>query len=145
MSDIRANAAGVKPLDQMLMTALADYNTAFHLMPLPSTSSPAPARPTAADASPASSGFQRPSGKGRKGKGKGKSFKGAGVAPRGFVGCVGRDNKNRNLCFDWNIKGCNKAPAGGSCENGRHNCFKLNCYKPHAFHVAHASEMPNQE
>lgn len=113
VQDIRANAAGVKPLDDMLERALADYNTAFHLMPLPAFSS-------------SSHPYPRASSKGKKGKGKGKfSVKGAGVAPRGFVGRVGRDNKGRNLCFDWNIKGCDKAPAGGECENGRHNCFKL--------------------
>ena len=115
-------------------------------MPLPSITS-APARANqGTDSVPASSNWQRPNYKGKKGKGKGKQFaKGAGVAPQGFVGCVGRDQKGRNLCFDWNSKGCDKAPAGGACDNGRHCCFKLNCYKPHAFHVAHASEMPNKE
>lgn len=146
--DIRPTAGGVKPLDAMLERALADYSAAFHLMPLPSTSSPAPPRHAerADVAPPPTASWSRPSSKGRKGKGKSKtSFKGAGVAPRGFVGCVGRDNKGRNLCFDWNIKGCDKAPAGGSWDNGRHNSFKMNFYKPHSFFVAHASEMPAKE
>ena len=37
--NIRPDAAGVKPLDNMLMEALRDYHVAFHLMPLPQSAS----------------------------------------------------------------------------------------------------------
>ena len=66
--DIRADAAGQRPLDAMLERALADYGTAFHLMPLPSTTS-APARANqGTDSVPASSNWQRPNYNGKKGK-----------------------------------------------------------------------------
>ena len=80
------------------------------------------------------------SGKG-KGKGKGKA-KGQGsvVAPRGFVGCVGRDNKGRNICFDYNISGCSRAAPGAACKKGRHICFKANCFKVHSYKTAHGEE-----
>lgn len=151
--DIRPNPAGVRPLDAMLERALADYNTAFHLLPLPGSSSshtsggvtrtanhvdPPPTVPHGSQ--------RRPKGRGKSaGKGKSGGKGGANLAPRGFVGCVGRDNRNRPLCFDFNIKGCNKAPVGGTCENGRHACFKSLCFKLRAFFEAHASEMPSNK
>lgn len=146
--DIRPGADGDRPLDKMLERALADYNTAFHLLPLPASSQHAKATSAAGTSldSPASRPapgdfVRRPKGKG-KGKGKSAGRGGANLAPRGFIGCVGRDQRNRPLCFDFNIKGCNKAPVGGTCENGRHACFKALCFKLHAFFEAHAGEMP---
>ena len=77
------------------------------------------------------------------GKGKNKNqAKGSNVAPRGIQGAVGRDNKNRPICFNYNLSACDQAPAGGSCSRGRHVCFKANCFKNHPFHVAHKDELP---
>lgn len=140
-ADIRPQG-NVRPLDAMLDEALRDYNTSFHLLPLPKETFVANARFRAEHAErPASS--QPAMGKG-KGKGKAKSGKGSGAsaAPRGMIGCVGRDPKNRPLCFDWNLGSCPHAPAGAACPKGRHVCFKAGCFKPHAYHVAHADEMP---
>lgn len=110
---IRANRevfmfmAQTKPLDSLLAQALSDYNTAFHLLPLPEQNR---------DESLFSSYRKRPldndlsrstGGKGRgKNRNKGKSSGGASMAPQGYPGCVGRDAKNRSICFDRNIKGC---------------------------------------
>ena len=133
VSEIRPDIAGKKPLDDALMTALRDYHTAFHLMPLPLSSTYAPWRTSEVE--------QDPKGKG-KGKGKGKKGKGSGIAPRGMIGCVGRDDRGRNICFNYNLSECKAAPEGGTCPKGRHVCFKAKCFKPHAFCKAHANEMP---
>lgn len=144
--DIRPSGV-VKPLDAVMVDAVKDYQAAFHLLPLPKEQFAANVRyRSAANSGEASSSSQPSKGWGKsKGKGKnaGKSKgSGSGVAPRGFLGCVGRDPKGRPLCFDFNIAGCTLAPPGGACPNGRHACFKSLCFKRHAFHVAHASEMP---
>lgn len=139
VKDIRPSAAGARPLDVELMNALRDYNTAFCLMPLPKESAYQPWRQS------------DDQGKGRKGpKGGGKSDakgkqKGSNVAPRGMTGCVGRDAKNRPICFDFNLSECKHAAAGAACRKGRHVCFKAGCFKTHSFAVAHASEMPSKE
>ena len=80
---------------------------------------------------------------GKKGKSKGKA-QGSSVAPRGIKGAVGRDNKGRSLCFNFNLSECPDAPVGGACRRGRHVCFKANCFKPHAFCSAHPDEMPKE-
>lgn len=140
--DIRPNAGGIKPLDDMLELALRDYNTSFHLLPLPKESFVTNTRYRAE----ASDRPQQPAfahkGKGKpKGKGKGS---GASAAPRGMVGCVGRDPKGRPICFDFNLSSCSNAPAGAACPKGRHVCFKAGCHKVHAFHSAHPEEMPQK-
>lgn len=143
--DIRPDVAGKRPLDDMLQEALKDYRTAFHLMPLPKEQGYQPWRRETGDH--ASTTFdQDHKGKGHKGKGKSKNKTGgSSVAPRGMVGCVGRDAKGRNICFDFNLNDCKAAAIGSSCKKGRHVCFKANCFKTHAFKDAHASEMPQKD
>ena len=135
---IRADAAGKRPLDGMLMEALRDYNTSFHLVPLPKE----PWHGKADPERPRSEAYFQAAA--TKGKGKGKSKKGSGstVAPKGLKGCVGRDPKNRPICFNYNLNRCDNAPAGGACNRGRHICFKAGCHKTHAFKDAHAEDAP---
>lgn len=138
--DIRPQGA-VKPLDALLDEALRDYNAAFHLLPLPKETFASSARPRAEQQDrPAS----QPGGGKGKGKGKSRSGKGSGAsaAPRGMLGCVGRDPKNRPICFDFNLSKCPHAAAGAACPKGRHICFKAGCFKVHAFHVAPPEDMP---
>ena len=147
-TDIRPDEFGSRPLDTLLMDALKDYNTTFHLLPLPK-SAPADAASHSGGKTfspqPAGSGapwFQQQNSKGKsKGKGKGK---GSNSAPRGYPGCVGRDGKNRPICFDFNVGECTRAPAGGTCNKGRHVCFKAGCFKTHSYKVAHSAEAPKQ-
>lgn len=143
--DIRPDVAGNRPLDNMLQEALKDYHTSFHLMPLPQDRGYQPWRREAGDHS--STTFdQDHKGKGGKGKGKNKNKTGgSSVAPRGMTGCVGRDAKGRNICFDYNLNDCKHAAAGGTCKKGRHVCFKANCFKTHPFKDAHAGEMPPKD
>ena len=146
--NIRPDANEVRPLDAALLDSLQDYSVAFHLVPLPASSSSSgansggygPAK-TYNDDSGGQKG--RPYGKSR-GKGK-KGTGGSAQAPKAYKGCVGRDNRNRPLCFNWNLGTCDKAPAGGSCDKGRHACFKLGCFKPHRFCEVHKADMPNAE
>ena len=126
-------------MDGELMNAFRDYNTAFCLMPLPNNTTYQPWRQN------------EDQYKGRKGpKGGGKSdakgkHKGPNVAPRGMVGCVGRDAKGRPICFDFNLSECKHAAVGASCRKGRHVCFKAGCFKSHSFASAHPAEMPSKE
>ena len=81
-------------------------------------------------------------GKGRGQGNKGGKSSGSNAAPKGYNGCVGRDAKNRPICFDYNIAGCNnKALAGGSCAQGRHVCFRGGCFKTHSFQEAHGADV----
>lgn len=140
--DIRPTVAGIKPLDNMFEDALRDYNTSFHLLPLPKENFASNIRHrTEIGDRPQQSSWQ-PKGKG-KGKSKGKGS-GASSAPRGMTGCVGRDPKGRPICFDFNLSSCANAPAGAACPKGRHVCFKAGCHKLHAFHTAHAEDMPQK-
>ncbi len=77
-----------------------------------------------------------------KGKGKRKKGSGSGMAPRGTIGCVRCDPKDRNLCFDYNLSSCTNAPGGGACAKGRHVCFKAGCQKVHQVCKAHPADMP---
>lgn len=144
VTDIRPNAAGLKPLDAALDRALEDYNTAFHLVPLPKEQvGPLNSWRSRADPSHEGSDWKDAKGKGKKGKGKFSS--GSNAAPKGMIGCVGRDAKQRPICFDFNLSQCRNAPTGGVCKKGRHVCFKAGCFKPHQFHKEHAAEMPAKE
>ncbi len=135
--DIRPQPGGKRPLDDLLMIALQDYHTSFHLMPLPKVPIYGPTTSGAHDTLQPYDMF--PPRDRLKGKGKGKG-KGSVVAPRGFVGGVGRDHKNRNICFDYNISGCSHAAPGAACRKGRHVCFKANCFKVHSYKAAHGEE-----
>lgn len=72
---------------------------------------------------------------------KGGKSSGSSAAPKGFYGCVGLDARNRPICFDYNISGCNKVPAGGSCSKARHVCFRGEPFKNHMFKEVHSAEM----
>ena len=144
VKDIRPGADDTRPLDAALDRALRDYSVAFHLVPLPKFTT---ARDEVAAAPVRKHGSEpytvQHYSKG-KGRGKGKSGKSSGsnAAPKGYHGCVGRDAKNRPICFDYNISGCSKAPAGGSCPKCRHVCFRGGCFKAHSFKEAHSAEVP---
>lgn len=145
MENIRPTAGALKLLDAGLIHALRDYRTSFHLLPLPKESNYGRMRSNASSSvTVAQDDFPTKGGKGKKGKGKGKQG-GSNAAPRGFIGCVGRDAKNRSLRFDWNISECTHAAAGAACRKGRHMCFKAGCFKPHQYHNAHAEEAKNKK
>ena len=141
--EIRPTAANIRPLDAALEDALRDYNTAFHLVPLPKASARedtqyAPKK-TYEGNHPPPPYAQYGKGKGKQKGGKSKAA-GSNVAPKGYPGCVGRDAKNRPICFDYNLSSCNKAPSGGGCSKGRHVCFKAGCFKTHAYKDVHAAD-----
>lgn len=145
VADIRP-IGNVKPLDAALGDALRDYNTAFHLLPLPKSFGRLD-QPTGAPASssePYPTAFvSRPKGKGKTRGAKGKvqlsAAYGSTAAPRGYPGCVGKDGKGRPICFDYNLNDCDRAAAGGTCPKGRHVCFLGGCFKVHAYKDAHGA------
>lgn len=130
VESIRANPAGVNPLDTALMDALKDYSTAFHLLRL-----------VKEQAWKGGKGTQQQDDLPGKGRGKGKKSKaGSNSAPRGFTGWTGRDQKNRPICFDYNISDCPNAAQGAACKKGRHVRFKIGCFNPHQYRVAHPNK-----
>ena len=143
----RQDANGDRPLDNLLGDALGDYQTSFHLLPLPKLSAAETAyHPKGNKTDYADRGSSAPSG-GNYGKGKQRSKgkgKGSNQAPNTFIGCTGKDGKNRPICFDFNLSECQKAAPGGTCNKGRHVCFKAGCFKLHAFKTAHPDEAPKQ-
>ena len=138
--DIRPTANDVRPLDAALAQALNNYNVTFHLVPLPKfvakDEPSSTSRRHDAEPYPTKGNYK---GK-RKGKGTSGKSSGSNAAPKGYPGCVGRDAKNRPICFDYNTSGCSKAPAGVACPKGRHVCFRGGCFKSHSFKEAHGGD-----
>ena len=146
VQDIRPGADDVRPLDTSLERALRDYTVAFHLVPLPKFAMREDtAQPTRKHGSEPYAKMLLnpvpPKGKERAST-KVEKHLARMQAPKGYHGCVGRDAKNRPIRFDYNIAGCSKAPAGGSCAKGRHVCLRGGCFKMHPFKEAHAAEVP---
>ena len=141
--DIRKKADGARPLDAALHQALQDYNVAFHLLPLPQQHGGSYAAVRSQENAGGFARDSRPSPKGKKSKGYGKSNGGgSSLAPRGVAGAVGRDNKGRPVCFNFNLSERKDAPVGGVRKRGRHVCFKINCFKPHAFSAVRGVGQP---
>ena len=125
----RRDPAGILPIDLHLMKALESYSVSFTLLPLPQQkksvpSTPSP-KPKATVKSPL---FNKAS------KGKGKS-KGSNKGPRVpyqiiQAGGVGKTPDGSNICFKYNIEGCDDAADGGSCKRGKHCCAK--CFASHS-------------
>ena len=125
----RRDQAGVLALDSQPMKALESYQVSFALLPLPqqrkAAPSAAPPRPKAAVKTPQ---FNKTP------KGKGKS-KGSNKGPRVpyqiiQAGGVGKTPDGSNICFKYNIEGCDDASDGSTCKRGKHCCAK--CFGNHS-------------
>ena len=125
----RRDSAGELPMDRHLMKALESYSVSFTLLPLPqpkkSVAQPATPKPKATVKTPQ---FNKSS------KGKGKS-KGSNKGPRVpyqivQAGGVGKTPDGSNICFRYNIEGCDEAADGSACKRGKHCCAK--CFGNHS-------------
>ncbi|MCV6575195.1 MAG: hypothetical protein OIF58_05620 [Cohaesibacter sp.] len=134
-TNVRKDAAGVRPLDSKLKEVLESYEVSFYLMPMVekqkynNTERPTPYQTDHAD----------PKGKG-KGKGK-KGKKGGHIAtwvPPLLRGGKPVDQQGNPICFNYNLEGCAAAEAGQTCPRGRHICCK--CYEVHPFSSVHKPE-----
>ena len=125
----RREANGEFPLDKHLMKALESYAVSFTLLPLPQAKKPAaPVASPKPQATVKNTWFQKPT------KGKGKS-KGSSKGPRVpyqivQAGGVGKTPDGSNICFKYNIEGCDEAADGASCRRGKHCCAK--CFGSHS-------------
>ena len=126
----RRDPQGDLPLDKHLMKALESYSVSFALLPLPqhkkvNASNPAP-KPKAT--SKVSNYFQKQ----HKGKGKSKGSSKGPRVPYQIVqaGGVGKTPDGSNICFKYNIEGCDDAADGSSCKRGKHCCAK--CFGSHS-------------
>ena len=126
----RRDQAGEFPLDKELLKALESYAVSFTLLPLPQQkkTSVQPAATPKQKAEVKTTQFNKQS------KGKGKS-KGSNKGPRVpyqivQAGGVGKTPDGSNICFKYNIEGCNDAPDGSACKRGKHCCAK--CFGNHS-------------
>ena len=128
-------------MDAQIMEALKTYEVGFHLMPKPkSGDSKAQQSSSQRSSSPPSAwqprGSQPYSKGGNKGKpkGKGKGKRAANILPAELQnkGCVGVDDHNRRLCFNFNLNKCQDAAHGAECNRGWHLCMKKGCHAPHS-------------
>ena len=141
--NVRRRPDDTLEMDTEIMNALQSYEVGFHLMPLPKAKG-AEAKPQ----QPSTSGQPgqpwnwqsragQPYHKGSKGKGKGKvkGKKVANILPAELQnkGCVGMDDHNRRLCFNFNLNKCQDAAHGAECNRGWHLCMKKGCHAPHSF------------
>ena len=133
---------GTKPLDPLMIRARADAEIQFFMLPTPQPP-PQPKKRAWDDAF--GNQWQKQTGEEGKGKGKqkgktktkGKPLNNAGRIPEQLrsTGCVASDDKNRRLCFAYNIDTCADAAAGAECGRGWHLCAKKGCYKQHPAHA----------
>ena len=120
---------GVLPLDTALTRALESYQVSFALLPLPQAKKPNPKNDKDKDKDRVYNVWDKRH-KGGKGKGKGKGSKGQKL-PYGIVklGGTGRTPDGENLCFKYNLEGCEDAADGATCPKGKHVCAK--CFGTH--------------
>ena len=76
--------------------------------------------------------------KGKQGKSKSKG-KGKGV-PYDATTETGKTEAGENICYDFNLGGCDKTDAGSKCAKGWHVCWKKGCGKSHTS-AQHAKAM----
>ena len=122
---LRRKPDGSKPLDAALASCVNDPSVAFHLLPLPQSSSSSHDRPP-----------KRKFDEGGKGRGRGKgrfsSTKGVRV-PKELIGKSWQTTKGKRVCWDFNLeKGCSEARPGQACPKGLRICAEPGCFKAHS-------------
>lgn len=68
--------------------------------------------------------------KGRKGKGKGK--RNMIRLPPQLLGMAPTTSQGEPICYDFNLKGCQKAKPGERCQKDWHLCMRWGCQKAHS-------------
>ena len=134
---LKRSAGGQLPLDNILSTILLDPSVAYHLLPLPVSSSSGAesskeGKRPGSDASAAQRGakLQR---LGKKSGGSGASKKTNFAVPKELVGKLHQTPKGHRLCWSFNLPcGCADAKPGGKCARGLHLCAEPGCLKPHS-------------
>ena len=138
--NVRRRPDDILSLDTEIMVALQSYEVGFHLMPLPKQKTQeAKTNPTSYGPQPRNTGWydnkSAPYSKGGgKGKQKGKNKKMSNILPRELrnKGCVGVDEHNRRMCFNFNLGKCQEVANGAECSKGWHLCMKKGCHAPHS-------------
>ena len=125
----RRDQAGVLALDSQLMKALESYQVSFAVLPLPQQRK---AAPSAASPKPKAAVKTPQFNKTPKGKGKSKGSNKGPRVPYQIIqaGGVGKTPDGSNICFTYNIEGCDDASDGSTCKRGKHCCAK--CFGNHS-------------
>ena len=131
-TNVRKDAAGVRPLDQKLKEVLESYEVSFYLMPMVEKPKPIPndrAQPYQNDYNDKKG---KAKGKGKKGKKQGHTMT---WVPPLLRGGKPVDDQGNPICFNYNLEGCSAAQPGQTCPRGRHICCK--CFEVHPFTSVH--------
>ena len=128
----RRQSDGTLPLDEALQKALESYEVSFCLLPLQAKKEP---KKNALKKTGETEVIKKVKGdKVKPGKGKGK-----GRIPEAIMklGGVSKNPSGENLCFAYNIGGCQDAADGVKCRRGLHVCAK--CFGLHSIqhHESH--------
>ena len=128
----RRQADGTLPLDEALQKALESYEVSFCLLPLQGKKEP---KKNPLKNKGETEVIKKVKGdKIKPGKGKGK-----GRTPEAIMklGGVSKNPSGENLCFAYNIGGCQDAADGAKCRRGLHVCAK--CFGLHSIqhHESH--------
>ena len=125
------DAQGRYPAELALVEARGDPMVIAMLQPMPiSRTNPSPKIKVKPTVQKNAVGKAEPKAKA---KGKGKGGKERSLLPKGLIGMHGKTEAGVNLCFDFNLRGCNNAVPGQSCGKGAHLCAK--CFGAHAQHA----------
>ena len=130
--NVRRRPDDTLEMDVELMAALQSYEVGFHLMPLPK---PPKVKDPPKDSNPVwKERGDQPYYKKGKGKGKKGGKQQTNILPRDLhnKGCVGVDDHNRRLCFNFNMNKCQDAAHGAECGRGWRLCMKKGCFAPHS-------------
>ena len=129
---LKRSAGGQLLLDTILSTILLDPSVAYHLLPLPlSSSSNADSPGSEAGGTPRGAKLQKFA---KKPGGPGAVKKTNFSVPKELIGKLRQTPKGHRLCWSFNLPcGCADAKPGGKCARGLHLCAEPGCLKPHSF------------
>ena len=121
---LKADAAGVFPMEKKLKELRHDPRITMYLLPLPKN---APkevekAAPKTEAPKPAASGNPRPAKRTK------TSLKAKSMCPQELKSYQQKDNNGQAICWAFNLKGgCKNEVTNGRCKKGTHCCIK--CHK----------------
>ena len=125
----RKQCDGTLSLDEALQRALESYEVSFCLLPLQAKKD---GNKTKEKKEKKENDKTEKPNKVKSDKVKAPKGKGKGRVPEAIMklGGVARNPCGENLCYAFNINGCNEAADGAKCRRGLHVCAK--CFSPHS-------------
>ena len=134
---LKRQVGGRLPLDGILDTILLDPSVAYHLLPLPLSSSSSAEASKDGKRSNSDPGSSQRGAKiqkfAKRSGGSGAVKKTNFAVPKELVGKLHQTPKGHRLCWSFNLPcGCSDAKPGGKCSRGLDLCAEPGCLKPHS-------------